>query len=199
MSKYSCVKEFTRCENDCADCDKKNPNHMVKEKKVSMNECLVAHFFDSYGILYDVYVDMEIDCPFNASGTRKADFYLSEYDLYVEVKGMITLVELNKLKWLSEFSGKKVYVFVIDNEDWDGYCDERIHNNAKDRKNEVLEMQFNELLALKRGIVGVDVLVRLSRLRLREYAITRSADIIRWNKISIERKMQKAMKKGIVK
>ena len=134
-----------------------------------------------------MHEDMTIDCPFNASGKRKADFYLPDYDLYIEGKGTMTFVELNKLTWLSDFSGKRVYVFVIDNEDWDGYCDGRIHNNAKVRKNEVLEKQFNELLSLKSGAVGADYLVRLSRSRLKEYVITRNADISRRNKIAVEK------------
>ena len=80
---------------------------------------------------------------------------------------------------------------MIGNEDWDGYCDERISGAAKNKKESILRKQVDELLALKSGTVDVRDLMQLSKLRLEEYEITRSVDIIRWNKIVIERKMSK--------
>lgn len=183
------LKEITGCGKMCSSCKKKdNPTLVGRSGKAfTKPECFLAHVLTKFGIAYEDHWKMVAPCAFNADSARESDFYLPEYDLYIEVKGTMTLFEHNKLSWLVEESGEKVYVFVDDNEDWDGLCDTRLET-ATQKKRFILEKQIKELKALKSGALKVDDLVNLSKLRLNEYAITRSADKIRWNKKIIEQK-----------
>lgn len=180
---FDCDKVCSKCTD--ANCKRKK----INGKTIPKTECLVAHYFDNLRIKYKLHVNLPIECPFNKNLKRQCDFYLPKYNLYIEIKGMLTLSEINKIMWLQRCSGVKVHVFVLDNEDWDGYCEEREKGKSTEKKKLILKKQIDEIRALKENRIAVCDLVKLSELRILEYAITRSADIIRWNKFMIERKM----------
>ena len=182
------LKRITGCGKLCSSCTKKDLRWKGRTGKAfSSSECVVAHALAKLGMEYKDHLEMDALCAFNAGSEREADFYLPEYDLYIEVKGAMTHYEYNKLMWLVEESGEKVYVLVDDNADWNGLHDARFET-AAEKKRYVLIKQIKELMALKKGILKADDLVELSKLRLREYVITRSADNIRWSKKIIEQK-----------
>ncbi len=183
------LKQVTGCGKMCSSCKKEENSMWIGRtgKAFTKPECFLAHVLTKLGIVYEDHWKMVAPCAFNADSAREADFYLPEYDLYVEVKGTMTHLDYDKLMWLVEESGDKVYVLVDDNEDWDGFCDARLET-ATDKKRSVLIKQIKELMALKKGILKADDLVKLSKLRLHEYVITRSADKIRWNKKILEQK-----------
>ena len=185
------LKQITGCGKMCSSCKKKDHLMWVGRagKTFTKPECFLAHALSKLGIGYEDHWEMSSQCAFNAASAREADFYLPEYDLYIEVKGTMTLFDHNKLSWLVEESGEKVYVFVDDNEDWDGLCDTRLET-ATQKKRFILVKQIKELKALKAGALKVDDLVKLSKLRLHEYVITRSADNIRWDKKVLEHKCE---------
>ena len=183
------VKQISGCGKMCSSCKEEDNLMWVGRagKTFTKPECFIAHVLAKLGIGYEDHWGMVAQCAFNVDSAREADFYLPEYDLYIEVKGQMSHYEYNKLMWLVEESGEKVYVIVDDNEDWDGLHDSRLEAKA-DKKRFVLIKQIKELMALKKGILKADDLVNLSKLRLHEYVITRSADNVRWNKKIIEQK-----------
>lgn len=177
------------CDKVCSGCtDVNRKREKTNGKTIPKTECLVAHYFDDLSIEYELHTNLPVECPFNKNLKRQCDFYLPKYNLYIEIKGVLTLSEINKIMWLQRCSGVNVHVLVLDNEDWDGYCDEK-EGKSTEKKKLILEKQINEICALKENRIAVCDLVKLSELRILEYAITRSADIIRWNKFMIERKM----------
>ena len=61
------------------------------------------------------------NCPFNKDGIHYADYLLKSEkgeDLYIEIKGQMTYLEVNKLKFLHQYSSKSIYILQLTEIDW---------------------------------------------------------------------------------
>lgn len=123
--------------------------------------------------------------PFNKTKVHEVDFVLTSSfgeKLYVEVKGLMTYLEVNKLRYLLE-SEYDFYIFQLTEIDWMGpYTGE----TAKDffmKSKKDFEDQINELVKFVRGeLKGADM-VRRSKERLDNYIAYRNKDIETWNSL----------------
>lgn len=143
---------------------------------MSKTEDIFENFLISHNIQH-VKSYKIFDIPFNNKGIHLVDFYLPEKDLYVEIKGFMTLYQINVLKYLLSFTNKHFYILQMTEEDWiiPYNKDEHLSVNRKIQNN--IEIQFNEILNLKN-----DSLSQLSKNRLDQYIRYRSDDLDKWIK-----------------
>ena len=98
------------------------------------------------------------DYPWKTSLSRsapKCDIYLVDYDLYIEVKGFMTIEAMSKLAFLSNQS-YKYYIFHATEFDWNPYLDSNIDNampsifiSKAQTMRDNISHQINELVSLK--------------------------------------------------
>ncbi|MDY6397113.1 MAG: hypothetical protein SPL22_05220 [Treponema sp.] len=70
---------------------------------MSANEEAFKSFLEKNNIEYKIPSKKEYsitDIPFNKTKVYRPDFYLPEKDLYIEIKGFMTLFNVNKLLYL---------------------------------------------------------------------------------------------------
>lgn len=120
--------------------------------------------------------------PFNRRNYHLVDFYLPELDLYVEVKGFMTLYQVNVLTYLSKYSGKHFYILQVTEEDWIRPYSKEIDGSLSNKFIENKEIQYNEILKLQKGKYTAKELNKLSFKRLNQYIKHRSKDLDRWIK-----------------
>ena len=83
----------------CSKCTDANcKRKKINGKTIPKTECFVAHYFDNLRIKYKLHANLPIECPFNKNLKRQCDFYLPKYNLYIEIKGVLTLSEINKMR-----------------------------------------------------------------------------------------------------
>jgi hypothetical protein len=90
------------------------------------------------------------DVPFTQRHYHLVDFYLPDYDLYIEVKGFMTLYQINILKYFLKYRKEKFYILQVTDEDW---INPYIKSKYGSLKNKFLlnkEIQYKEVLKLKR-------------------------------------------------
>jgi hypothetical protein len=115
------------------------------------------------------------DIPFTKRKTHLVDFYLPEKDLYIEIKGFMTLYQINVLKYLHHHTEKSFYILQMTEEDWiDPYNNEK-HKSITNKINMNVEKQFNEIKTLNNNQLSY-----LSISRLDNYIKYRNNDINRW-------------------
>jgi|GEM_PF-6418057 len=122
------------------------------------------------------------DVPFNKSNKHKVDLVLTtRHDgdkLYVEIKGQMTYLEVNKLRFLLD-RPEHFYILQLTEIDWI-----RPFNKDKEKEFEKskkdFEKQINELVKfVKKEKTGIE-LSEISRKRLERYIKYRSGDLKRW-------------------
>lgn len=118
-------------------------------------------------------VAMPITCPFNINNGYNADFYLPNLNLYIEVKGQMTLHTINKLWYLLLFSNMNFYIWQATEEDWLGRC--FIGKTAQIRKN--INMQGQEIL---KASSSPQTLNKLCIKHLIQYISIRTEDLAKW-------------------
>lgn len=132
----------------------------------------------------DVHPVIE-ECWFEQSGKSKADFRLAKEDLYIEVKGLMTLFEVNKMRYLQHLLKRNYYILQCTAESWLQPFEES-EKMRKDRE-EILrnnvDAQFAELQDLKDGRVSAAELSKRSQQRLENYILHRQGDFSRWSEV----------------
>ena len=124
------------------------------------------------------------DCPFNENNKHKVDFMLTnnarDEELYIEVKGQMTYTEVNKLRFLLEYSGKNFYILQLTEHDW--IVDNR--PNAKKSKTKMsknaFEKQFKELLEFYEGKIEAQEMSQISKERLNQFIANRNKEYQSW-------------------
>lgn len=139
-------------------------------------------FLNKHHIKYETQYIIKV--PFSKSKTHKVDFYLPKYDLYIELKGFMTYMEVNKLKWLStnKPTKKHFYILQVTSEDWvlpHCNCNDVISYKIKKDTN----TQYEEILSLKRNKTTTKELSLLSSNRLKEYIRYMNSFLSKWDKV----------------
>ena len=122
---------------------------------------------------------------FNAKGKYKADFYLPDLDLYIEVKGLMTTLMINKALYSFAVLKDKFYLFHGDNEDWVGECTGKSRKDCKKKIDEDYEFQlqeFRDAVAAKDKVKAAQEISRKSFERLKQYLLLRGDDMNKWMK-----------------
>ena len=132
------------------------------------------------------------ECIFNLGGKHAVDFLLKRHNLYIEVKGYMTLYAINKMKYLERLlngSGRWYYIFQATEESWmhpfDDVFISKEQRNEYCRKN--VSAQCEELKKLETGEVSVEELAQRSKARLENYIWHRGGDLSRWREMHQQR------------
>lgn len=120
------------------------------------------------------------DIPFTQRHYHLVDFYLPDYDLYIEVKGFMTLFQINVLKYLLKYRKEHFYILQVTEEDWIKPYNKLVHNSLRNKLELNKDMQYKELLKLKKGNIDISSLQKLSLRRLNSYIKYRNKDINTW-------------------
>lgn len=122
------------------------------------------------------------DIPFTQRHYHLVDFYLPDYDLYIEVKGFMTLYQINILKYLLKYRKEKFYILQVTEEDWITPYNKSKYGSLKNKFSLNKEIQYKEILKLKRKNITTMELQKLSLTRLNKYIKHRDKDIEKWIK-----------------
>lgn len=116
---------------------------------MSKSEDLLANIFTSNKIVFKTQIPVPIiDYPWKTKKSRtspKCDFFIPEYNLYIEVKGFMTIEAMAKMKYLSK-QKFNYYIFQCTESDWDPFIGNLVtHNNrnSKDFKNKTTQLKIN--------------------------------------------------------
>lgn len=121
------------------------------------------------------------DWPWKTGRSRKAptvDLYLPDADVYVEVKGFMTIYAMAKMAWLAQHPDFRYYVLQLSETDWeprDGSISSSLPVNVP-----VDTYQFEELAWLRRHPEHGHRCNRASRDRLAKYIKVRTAEFQAW-------------------
>ena len=143
----------------------------------SMQEVAFAKFLDKNNIKFEPHPQLKGCRFYNKRDDAKTDFLLTDYNLYVEVKGEMTLFEVNKMKYIYAFTDYNYYVMQMTCEDWVSPDD-----GTKDKIPHDTNIQEDEILKLVSGKMTAEGLCKVSRKRLYDYIATRERDIANWIK-----------------
>jgi hypothetical protein len=156
-----------------------------------LEENVAVKVNDIFGAEFEVHPKIS-ECVFNLSGEHAVDFLLPKHQLYIEVKGQMTLYTINKMLYLYRlFDGtdKWFYIFQATEEAWMTPLDDvSISNEERKRLCESNKVtQYDELNKLVTGEISAEELSRRSRIRLENYMWHRSGDLSRWRELHREK------------
>lgn len=137
---------------------------------MSRNELLFEEFLKSHNVNYVIPEKGNFcitNVAFNKNGIYKPDFYLSDRNLYIEIKGFMTIYVVNKLHYLLQLLPANFCILQMTEADWirELLFDKSISSMAA-RLQRSCEIQFNEILQLPNK-----QLHDLSYKRLTEYIV----------------------------
>lgn len=169
----------------------KNNNQEINEINFSdrtpLTERVVRWYLATKGV-EDTKLESQVDvqgCYFikNDNHIHKADLRLTSKKnevLYIEVKGQMTYLEVNKLRFLLEQSGKKFYILQLTELDWVEDNDCNVDVSRKEKSREAFEKQFEELLEFYEGKIKAKKMVRISKRRLKQFLANRKKEYQSW-------------------
>ena len=149
---------------------------------MSQNEELFKDFLKKNNIEYIIPSKKEYsidNIPFNKSHIYRPDFYLPEKNLYIEIKGFMTLYNVNKLRYLLEKRLPSNFcILQMTDETWiyDIYKDASLTSVEKKIEKSV-KRQFDEIASL-----SSQELHDISLKRLNEYIENNNNDLQNWMK-----------------
>ena len=119
---------------------------------MSKNEDYLENAFTKHGIQFEKQVAIKIDdYPWKTDRSRtnpKSDFYLPKYELYIEVKGFMTIEAISKMAFLSK-QKVRYYIYQCTEYEWNPFIGNQ--NTNKDEnikygksKSKQLEININE-------------------------------------------------------
>ena len=117
---------------------------------MSANEEAFKSFLEKNNIEYKIPTKKEYsitDIPFNKTKVYRPDFYLPEKDLYIEIKGFMTLFNVNKLLYLlKKRLPTNFCILQMTDETWipEIYQDKTLTSINK-KIDKSIEIQFDEI------------------------------------------------------
>lgn len=122
------------------------------------------------------------DVPFNKRRKHAVDLVLRSqngHELYVEIKGEMTYLEVNKLLYLHGMS-LNFYILQLTEIDWIEPYDKSKHKSMKQKSKDDFEKQIDELVDFVRGTISGKELSKRSIKRLNDYINFRNKDLEVW-------------------
>jgi hypothetical protein len=128
--------------------------------------------------------------PWRTSRSKIAptsDIYLTDFDLYVEVKGFMTYRAVSKLSYLSR-QDFKYYIFQGTESEWNPSIEtylvfDRASDNLKESRQiqANIRHQINELVNLQAGLPFLENISQVSLKRLKDYMTVKIDEYKTWN------------------
>ena len=121
--------------------------------------------------------------PFCKSNRHKVDLILKNDlgdKLYVEIKGEMTYLEVNKLRYLIDSTPYNFYILQLTEIDWIKPFEKSSFKRKSLKSKDDFEKQIDELIGFVRGTISGGELSEKSRKRLNRYIRYRGSDIKRW-------------------
>lgn len=147
---------------------------------MSQNEEMFKAFLNKNNIEYyiptkDNYCINAV--PFNKTGIYKPDFYLPHKDLYIEVKGFMTIWTVNKLQYLLKKRLPENFCILQMTEDWwiPAVREDKTLTSVKSKIEKSIAVQFEEIRTL-----SAKELHDLSLQRLEEYLTVNQKELDKW-------------------
>lgn len=152
---------------------------------VSKNEQNLGSFLEGASVSFqwqaragDTIKPMSYGSLYGVSKQAKADFYIPTADLYIEVKGQMTLHQVAKSLYLAQKSAHAYYLYQATEEDWDPTLGALIHISQPPppsiqeaaRKAYNRHIQQQELIQLARNPAPAASVNAATIARLRAYA-----------------------------
>ena len=138
---------------------------------------------------FETHVKID-DVPFNKSGKHEVDLKLKSCngeELFVEVKGEMTLLETNKLRYLFNETSLNFYLIQLTDIDWiEPYSKEKYQKKSIKSKQD-FDTQIFELVSFIKGEITGEEMSARSKERLEDYIEFRAKDLETW--ISRKEKM----------
>lgn len=157
-------------------------SHMYNTEKA------ICYALDQFGLKlgedFDFFVEID-NVPFTKSKKHKVDVMLTSRKnrnkkLYVEIKGQMTYLEVNKLKYLLNETGKDFYILQLTELDWINPYTGQSAKDAFEKSKKDFETQVQELVNFVKGDVTCGELSESSKKRLQDYIDYRANDVERW-------------------
>lgn len=134
--------------------------------------------------------------PFNNSKIHEVDLKLISIkgeELFVEVKGEMTLLETNKLRYLFNETSLNFYLIQLTDIDWiEPYSKEKYQKKSIKSKQD-FDTQIFELVSFIKGEITGEEMSARSKKRLEDYIEFRAKDLETW----ISRKEKMTNNQGI--
>lgn len=150
-----------------------------------ITEKAICYALEEKGLVYDrdFCVHEKIDnIAFNKGKKHDVDLILTSRDgnkLYVEIKGQMTYLEVNKLRYLLGLR-RHFYILQLTEIDWIEPYDKGIHGSKYQKSKKDFENQIEELVKFVNGeLTGKELSERSSK-RLEDYIEYRSHDLDIW-------------------
>lgn len=132
---------------------------------------------------FDFFTEID-DIPFTKGKKHKVDIMLtSRIDgskLYVEIKGMMTYLEVNKLRYLLSETGKDFYILQLTELDWISPYIGQCAREAFEKSKTDFETQVQELVGFVEGRIKGRTLSKRSLKRLKDFIKYRNKDLQKW-------------------
>ncbi|MDO4187044.1 MAG: hypothetical protein Q4D30_11275 [Bacteroidales bacterium] len=123
--------------------------------------------------------------PFNTSRKHEVDLVLKSCKgeiLHVEIKGQMTYIEVNKLRFLHEIH-PYFYILQLTEIDWIEPYNKNKHKSIAKKSKDDFEHQIQELVSFVKGNKTGKELSDASLKRLNEFIEYRGKDLERWKEL----------------
>jgi len=160
--------------------------HQFDEEVKVITEKAICYALEEKGLNYrqDFFIHEKINnVVFNKSKKHAVDLTLisrnGDDKLYVEIKGQMTYLEVNKLKYLLGLR-RHFYILQLTEIDWKEPYDKSRHGSKYQKSKQDFNNQIEELVKFVRGELSGKELNDMSIERLNGYIEYRSHDLERW-------------------
>lgn len=154
-------------------------------KNTPITEQAICYALEDKGLRYDEHFTLykTIDnIAFNKTKKHVVDLVLTSCNgdkLYVEVKGQMTYLEVNKLRYLLGL-GRHFYIMQLTEIDWIEPYDKNQYEREFQKSKHDFDSQIQELVDFVNGKVSGKELSIRSLQRLNDFVKYREGDIDRW-------------------
>lgn len=162
------------------DNDKQNKSSSPKTEKA------VCYYLEEKGLKENKQFETQkyiYNILFCKSKRHKVDLILKNNlgdKLYVEIKGEMTYLEVNKLRYLLNETHYNFYILQLTEIDWDKPFEKSGYKRKIQKSIFDFEQQIGELLNFVDGNIPGEELTEISRKRLNRYIRYRGNDLKRW-------------------
>ncbi len=154
----------------------------------TIEDAVEAHFID-LGVSYEKQTRMPFDdWPWKSARSHqpKCDFYLPQGDIYIEVKGFMTIHAMSKLSWYCRQPNINYYILHGTEADWNPHLNSPIqstYENIKGTKKKAMENKLAHQTEELKWLIenSPNIASSLSLGRLKDYIATRITEYKEWN------------------
>jgi hypothetical protein len=145
---------------------------------MSNGEKILKNYLIAQNILYREQEPVKVPWPVEKN-EHKVDFYLTDSNVYIEVKGQMTYYAVNQLLWEVKKIPAPFFVFQCTEEDWIDKYDEKRHGTQTAKIKYNIDRQFKEIKELSNP-EKVKELTATTEKRIQDYIQVRKLELEEW-------------------